>query len=430
MLVVELLIVGALIVANAFLAMSELALVSAKKPLLQRMQRGGSRGAAVALQLTREPGRMLSAVQVGITLVGIVAGAYSGVTLAERGDAWLESLGMPTRLAEPLAYVAVVAIITYFSVVVGELVPKQVGLRNAERIAVLVARPMQVIALLAAPAVALLDRSARLGLRLLGQGRQPEAAVTDEEIHTLIQEAERSGAVEPEERSMLHGVMRLGDRTVRGIMTPRTDVEWVDLRGSEAELVAALRGARHERLLAGDGSVDETVGAIEVRRALVALLDGDAGAVRSLVAKVPIVSDRLAALDAVEQIRQSPLNLLVVVDEHGSIEGIVTEGDILKTIVADIADEERPRIVERGDGSLLIDGAFAIDELADRLALALPEDHAYHTVAGFALDRLRRMPRIAEVFHYGGWRFEIVDVDGRRIDKVMASQHPALHRSR
>ena len=429
MLIVELVIVAALIVANGFLAMSELALVSAKKPLLERMQRGGSQGAGVALALMREPGRMLSAVQIGITLVGIVAGAFSGVTIAERGDAWLEGLGVPTRVAEPLAYVGVIAIITYLSVVFGELVPKQFGLRNAERIAVIVARPMQVVATAAAPVVWLLDRSARVGLRLLGQVRHHDPAVTDEEIRTLIKEAERTGTVEPEERSMIDGVMRLGDRSVRGVMTPRTDLEWIDLHGSEADVRAALRAAQHERLLAANGSVDEIVGAIPVRRALITLLDQDIGAVWNLVEKVPIVSDRLGALDAVEQLRQSPLNLLVVVDEHGTVEGIVTEGDILKTIVSDITEEERPRIVPRTDGSLLIDGTFPIDELGDRLGVALPPAHDYHTVAGFVLERMRRLPRIGESFLYGGWRFEIVDVDGRRIDKVLAAPQRTLHRS-
>jgi putative hemolysin len=429
MLIVELAIVAALIVANGCLAMSELALVSAKKPLLERMQRGGSRGAAVALALTREPGRMLSAVQIGITLVGIVAGAFSGVTIAERGDAWLESLGVPTRIAEPLAYVAVIAIITYLSVVFGELVPKQVGLRNAERIAVIVARPMQVVATVAAPVVWLLDWSARMGLRLLGQTRQAQPAITDEEIRTLIQEAERSGTVEPEERSMIDGVMRLGDRSVRGIMTPRTDIEWMDLHSSDMEIRAALREARHERLLAANGGVDEIVGALPVRRALVALLEQDVGVIWDLVEKVPIVSERMAALDAVEQLRQSSLSLLVVVDEHGTVEGIVTEGDILKTIVSDMAAEEQARIAQRSDGSLLIDGSFPIDELGGRIGVTLPPAQDYHTVAGFVLERMRRLPRIGESFHYGGWRFEIVDVDGRRIDKVLAAPQPTLHRS-
>lgn len=428
MLAVELIIVAALIIANGFLAMSELALVSAKRPVLERMQRSGSRGAAVALALTQEPDRMLSTVQIGITLVGIVAGAFSGVTLAERGDAWLESLGVPTRIAEPLAYVAVIAVITYLSVVLGELVPKQLGLRNTERLAVVVARPMRILATVASPIVGLLAWSARVGLRLLRQGEQRASAVTDEEIRTLMAEAERTGTVEPEERSMIDGVMRLGDRSVRGIMTPRTDLEWVDLNDSEQEVAAALKAARHERLLAANGSVDEIVGALPVRQALVALLEKDVGKVWSLVEKVPVVSDRLSALDAIEQLRRSPLTLLVVVDEHGTVEGIVTEGDVLKTIVADIADGEGPRIVQRDDGSLLIDGTFPMDRVGDRLGLALPHSHDYHTVAGFVLDRMRRLPRIGESFQYGGCRFEIVDVDGRRIDKVMAAQSAVLHR--
>lgn len=431
MLIVELAIVACLIVANGFLAMSELALVSAKRPLLERMQRGGSRGAAVALSLVREPGRMLSAVQIGITLVGIVAGAFSGATIAERGDAWLESLGVPTRIAEPLAYVAVIAIITYFSVVLGELVPKQLGLRNAERVAVKVAMPMKVLATVVSPFVGLLDWSARIGLRLLGLRQERESVVTDEEIRTLIQEAERTGTVEPEERSMIDGVMRLGDRSVRGIMTPRTELEWVDLQGNDQEVLAALRQASHERLLAANGGIDEVVGAIQVRRALAALLGGQGvDSARNLVEKVPIVSDLVGALDALGQLRNSPLNLLLIADEHGTVEGIVTEGDILKTIVSNIADEERPQIVQRSDGSLLIDGTFPIDELGDRLGVALPAAHGYHTLAGFVLDRMRRLPRIGESFQHGGWRFEVIDVDGRRIDKVVATPHPTLHRSR
>lgn len=428
MLIVELLIVAALIVANGFLAMSELALVSAKKPVLERMHRSGSRGAGVALVVTQEPGRMLSTVQIGITLVGIVAGAFSGATIAERGDAWLESLGMPTPVAEPLAYVIVIAVITYFSVVLGELVPKQIGLRNAERIAAVVGRPMRILATVASPIVGLLAWSARLGLRLFGYGEQKASPVTDEEIRTLMEEAERTGAVEPEERSMIDGVMRLGDRSVRGIMTPRTDLKWIDLHGSDHEVVTALKAAEHERLLAANGTIDEIVGAIPVRSALVALLDKDVGEVWRLVEKVPVVSDRLNALAAIEQLRRSPLNLLIVVDEHGTVEGIVTEGDVLKTIVADIAEDEGPRIVERADGSLLIDGTFPIDKVGDRLGIVLPSSRDYHTAAGFVLDRMRRLPRIGESFQYAGWRFEVVDVDGRRIDKVMATQSGLLHR--
>ena len=427
MLVIELAIVVGLIVVNGFLAMSELALVSAKRPLLEQMARAGSRGAGAALELTREPGRFLSAVQIGITLVGIIAGAFSGATIAERGDAWLESHGMPTRFAEPLAFAVVIVTITYFSVVLGELIPKQVGLRNAEP-AVIVARPMQILAMAASPVVSLLDWSARLGLRLLGQSRQPGAGVTDEEIRTMIDEAERTGLVEPEERSMISRVMRLGDRSVRAIMTPRPDVEWLDLKDSEDTIRDEVRNAKHGRLLVADGDIDEIVGVLPVRAALVALMDGGVSAMWVLVEKVPAVSDRLGAIDVVEQLRQSPLNMVVVIDEHGSVEGVVTEGDILKTIVADIEEDEGPQVVPRDDGSLLIDGSFPIDELGERLGIPLPSSHDYHTVAGFALARMRRLPKVGESFRHGLWRFEIVDVDGQRIDKVLATPQPALHR--
>lgn len=429
MLLVELAIVFGLIMLNGFLAMSELALVSARRPLLEQMARDGSRGAAVALDLTREPGRMLSAVQIGITLVGIIAGALSGAAIAERADAWLESQGMPTRIAEPLAFAVVIVTITYFSVVAGELVPKQIGMMKAERIAALVARPMQMLAMAAGPAVSLLDGSARLGLRLLGQRGHRGSRVTDEEITNMIAEAERTGLVEPEERSMISRVMRLADRSVRGVMTPRPDVEWLDLQGSDAEIRDAVRSARHGRILAANGTIDEIVGAIPVRAALVSLMDQGVEGIRQLVQMLPAVSDHLAALDVLEQPRHSPLNLVLVVDEHGSLEGIVTEGDILKTIVADIEENENLRIVQRDDGSLLIDGGYPFDELAERISISAPPQRAYHTVAGFALDRMRRLPKTGESFVHGLWRFEIVDVDGQRIDKMLAVPQRNLHRS-
>jgi putative hemolysin len=427
-LIAELAVVVALIVVNGFLAMSELALVSARRPLLEQMARQGSGGAIVALQLVRNPGRLLSAVQIGITLVGIIAGAYSGATIAERVDAWLERQGVPTPIAEPAAYVVVVATITYFSVVVGELIPKQVGLLNAERVAVIVARPMQVLAIAAAPAVALLDRSARLGLRLLGQSTERDRSVTDEEIRTLIKEAESTGLVEPEERTMISRVMRFADRSVRAIMTPRPDIDWLDLNAGEEQARKALQRATHGRLLVGNGSIDEIVGAIRVRLALASLLDNDLNAMWGLVEKVPVVTDRLAAIDVIGQLRQSPLNLVMVVDEHGSIEGIVTEGDVLKAIVTDIAEEKSPSIQARDDGSLLIDGSFQVDELAERLAIVLPADHEFQTVAGFALAELQHLPKPGDSFSYGAWRFEIVDMDGQRVDKLLATPRRTLHR--
>lgn len=257
---------------------------------------------------------------------------------------------------------------------------------NAEKIATLVARPMLMLATAAGPTVSLLDGSARLGLRLLGQRGHRQSRVTDEEISIMIAEAERTGLVEPEERSMISRVMRLGDRSVRGVMTPRPDVEWLDLLGGDEEIRAAVRSARHGRILAASGTIDEIVDAMPVRAALVSLMDQGVDRVRQLVQPVPAVSDHLAALDVVEQLRHSPLNLVLVVDEHGSLEGIVTEGDILKTIVGDIEEDESLRIVQRDDGSLLIDGGYPFDELAERIGISAPSQRGYHTVAGFALD--------------------------------------------
>jgi putative hemolysin len=276
--------------------------------------------------------------------------------------------------------------------------------------------------------VSLLDWSARLGLKLLGQRAHRAPRVTDEEIATMIAEAERTGLVEPEERSMISRVMRLGDRSVRGVMTPRPDVEWLDLQGNHEETRDAIRSARHGRMLVANGTIDEIVGAIPVRAALVCLMDQEVDDVWALVQKVPAVSDRLPALDVVAQLRHSPLNLVLVVDEHGSLEGIVTEGDILRTIVEDIEEDEGPRIVQRDDGSLLIDGGYPIDELGERLSIPLPAAHRYHTLAGFVLDRMKRLPRIGETFSHGLWRFEIVDIDGTRIDKILVVPQPTLHR--
>jgi putative hemolysin len=227
---------------------------------------------------------------------------------------------------------------------------------------------------------------------------------------------------------MISRVMRLGDRSVRAVMTPRPDVEWLDLHGGEDEIRAAILGTKHGHILVANGDIDEVIGAIPVRAALVALMDGGVDAIRALVQHAPAVSDRLGAIDVVERLHQSPLNKMIVINEHGSLEGIVNEGDILKTIVADIEEDDGPHIVQCDDGSLLIDGGNPIDELGERLGIMLPPDHGYHTVAGFALDKMRRMPRVGESFRHGPWRFEIVDIDGQRIE-VLAAPQPTLHRS-
>lgn len=430
MILVEIGIVLALIAINGFLALSELALVSARRSRLETMRRKGRRGARQALELMQRPGRFLSAVQIGITLIGIVAGAFSGVTIAERGDAFLERLGVPTTIAEPVAYVLVVAIITYLSVIAGELIPKQVALQKSERIAVFVAIPMQRITWLLGPLIAVLDASARFGLRLLGlPGRRIES-VTDEEIKALVAEAERTGVVKPEERAMIAGVMRLADRSVQDVMTPRTELEWIDLAGSADATRRAVLGSRHSRLLAAEGA-DRPVGVIVVREVLGAMTQGGKIELARFLHKVPAVSERIGAVETLRHLRESSVDLVFVVDEHGTIGGIVTSADVVETVVSDVIETGRTgsRITRRPDGSYLIDGDMPIDELMELLSLPTPTERDYHTAAGMVLYELRRLPAVGDVLRHEGWQFEVIDLDGVRIDKLLVTSLNPLHRN-
>ena len=422
---VEVVFVLALIVFNGVLALSELAVVSARRARLQVLAEAGNAGAKAALSLAADPGRFLSTVQIGITLVGILAGAFSGASMTDRFGDYLETFGFSMRVADGIAFGLVVASITYLSLIVGELVPKQIALRNPEAIAVAVARPMAMLATIASPIVYLLNISSKAGLWLLGQRATPETGITDEEIKLLIAEATRTGVVEPEEREMISGVMRLGDRPVRAIMTPRHDIDWIDLDADPAEIRRRVRESGHTMLLAGRGTIDEVTGVLRVRDLLDAYLDGSEIDPRGLVQPVPAVPDSTDALDAIRILKHASTRLAIVVDEHGTVEGVVTTADFLEAIAGDFAEahtDERPRATRREDGTWLIDGQFAVDELAETLHLQLPEDRDYHTAAGFILALLRRMPEEGSVVGWEGWRFEVLDMDGRRVDKILAKR--------
>jgi putative hemolysin len=413
-----------LIILNGFLALSELAIVSSRRSRLEAMSRQGNVGATKALELLAEPGRFLSAVQVGITLVGIVAGAFSGATIAERGDALLESFGVRTSLAEPLSYVIVVALITYLSVIVGELIPKQMALQNRERIAAFVATPMQLFARVLNPLITVLDFSARIGLGLLGIKEQAGETVTDEEIKALIAQAERSGSVKPQERAMIAGVMRLADRSVRAVMTPRTAIEWIDLDESPEKLRVMIPQSKRSHLIAVEGGPDHPMGVIMVWEVLSAMVDGKDIELRRFLHRVPVINERMGAVEAFSHLKDSPVDLVFVADEHGTFEGILTTGDIVRTVVAEIIenDDTKPVVAKRRDSSYLIDGLLPIDELIERLSLTIPAERDYHTAAGFVLHELRRLPKVGDVLRYGDWQIEVVDLDGTRIDKLLATR--------
>lgn len=432
-LALELLLIVVLILVNGLLAMSELAVVSARKARLEaivRKKARGWRGARLALQLGTEPGRFLSAVQIGITLVGIFAGAFSGATLAERLTAWLVAqFAIDPAIASPAAFAVVVSIVTYLSLIIGELVPKQLALKNAEGIAAAMAPVLHILARIAAPLVWLLDRSSQLVLRLIGAGKGNAGAVTEEEIQHLVAEAESAGTVEPAERQMIAAVMRLGDRPVRSVMTPRHDLDWLDLSLPHEEQMLRLRETTHLLLPAARGSIDEPVGSVSVKDVLNQLLDSgrdglaQAG-ITSFVRPVPALHENADLLAALSLLQQSPAGMAFVVDEFGSLEGVVTANDILESIAGSFAlpdGETLPGALQREDGSWLLDGLLARDELVARLGITLPaEEDDYHTVAGFVLARFGRLPETGDYVEWHGWRFEVVDMDGRRIDKVLA----------
>ncbi len=420
----EILIVAVLTLVNGLLAMSELAVVSSRPARLKVLAAEGKRGATVALKLQEDPGKFLSSVQIGITLVGVLSGAFSGATLGERLGATLIGAGINPTVAAPLGVGIVVIIITYLSLIVGELVPKQIALRDSEGVASRIAPLMAFIASIAAPLVWLLDVSGKLVLRLLGQSGETDERVTDEEVKTLIAEAEHAGVLETEERHMISGVMRLADRSARGLMTPRLDVELLDLSETQEEMIEKLRATRHSVLPVQDGAVDSIIGVI-VRKDLVENVLSTAPLdMRALVKQAPVVMDRSSALDVLKAIRGSLVHMALVFDEYGHFEGIVTPGDILEAITGAFQEEEddEKAYVTREDGSYLVSGWMQVDEFQAHLGVPVPKDAKFETVAGFVLAELNHLPAVGETFERGHWRFEVLDLDGRRIDKIMVTR--------
>ncbi|WP_022681938.1 hemolysin family protein [Sphingobium bisphenolivorans] len=423
---VDLIIILALVALNGVFAMSELAIVSARKPRLQAMQKAGRRGAGTALELAANPGKFLSTVQIGITLIGIVAGAYSGASLGGPVGERLQALGLQPGTAEKMGFALVIGLTTYASLIIGELVPKQFALRAPEPIAVLVATPMIWLAKLTAPIVWVLDGSSALIFRLLGLVRESEQHVTAEELHLIVAEASRSGVIEESERAIISGVVRLADRPVREIMTQRMDVDWIDIAADDEVIRAKLLDTPHTRLPVGRGTVEDIIGVVQARDIMTALFRGEALNLEALMRRVEVVPDQVDAMDALEVLRRSDVPMVMVHDEYGHFEGIATPADLLSAIAghfaSDLDDASDPDLVEREDGSLLVSGQMPVDLLAERIGIDLPEHRDYATVAGHALWLLKRLPEVGDFVDDQGWRFEVVDMDGRKIDKLLVAE--------
>jgi putative hemolysin len=422
---IELIVAILLIALNGVFALSELAIVSARRTKLKTMVEDGKRGASTALALSENPGRFLSTVQIGITLVGILAGAFSGAALGNIAGDWLLVQGVPERFAHATGYGLVIGAITYLSVVIGELVPKQLALRNAEGIACVMAPIMLVVSKVGAPIVWFLDFSTRVIFRAMGFNTAPDNAITDEEIKTLVAEAHTTGVIEADERAMIAGVLRLGGRAVRAVMTPRGDIEWLDVTLSEKEIWAKLENTEHSRLPAGDGTPDSIIGVIQVRELLSPLIKKKPLKIRDFVRQAPSIPDIAEALEALQQLRNSDVPMALVHDEYGHFEGIVTPADILDAIAGSFQSDEdvdEPESVQRDDGSWLIAGWMPVDEMGELIGYKLPEKRSYETAAGLVIDLMRKLPQTGEVIESDGFRFEVVDLDGRRVDKLMVKR--------
>ncbi|MEM7780380.1 MAG: hemolysin family protein [Pseudomonadota bacterium] len=422
----DLLIIAGLIVLNGVFAMSELAIVSAKTSKLKSRAEGGSAAARTALRLAAEPGRFLSTVQIGITLIAIITGAFSGASLEAPVGERLALLGVPADISGEVAFVLVIALTTYLSVVVGELVPKQLALRAAIPIALVMARPMDILARIAAPAVWVLDRSSAAIIALFGIRSKGASSVTAEELQMIFADATRSGVIEAEQHQILTGVVRLAERPVREMMTPRTELDWVEADADTEQILARINESPHSLLPVAEESPDAILGVVKVREVLGLLVAGEEVSIRAIMKKAEVVPDQLDAMDALRVLQSADIAMALVHDEYGHFEGVVTPVDLLTAIAGNfVSDQDQgdtPQIIECSDGSMVVSGAFSADGLADRLGLEYGEDREFGTAAGYALSVMKKLPLEGESFHDQGWNFQIIDMDNRRIDKILVTR--------
>ncbi|MCG3201008.1 MAG: hypothetical protein NFCOHLIN_00870 [Gammaproteobacteria bacterium] len=420
----DILIILALVLLNGFFAMAELALVSSRRTRLRAMVHKRVPGAAAALALNEDPSQFLSTVQIGITLVGIFAGVFGGERLAPLLEAYLQTLPGVAAYAEGLSTTIVVSAITYASIVIGELVPKQLAIRHPERIAAVVAPVLTLIARIAVPIVVILRGSSRLVMAAFGAQTRPVPQVIEEEVKALVAEGVREGEFAPQEREMITGVMRLADWKVRAIKTPGIHVDWLDADAPESQHRALLARSVYSRLVVAQGGLNRPLGIVQKTDLFQQLLSGRPLDVRAALRDPLYVDDHTSTLRVLDQFRRSPVHMAIVLDEYTNVSGVVTTFDILKAIVGGFPGaEEAIQAVQRHDGSWLMDGEMHLDAVRDILGLPqLSANPDYHTLAGFMLARFETMPLAGERFDWGGYRFEVADMDGTKIDKALVTR--------
>ncbi len=423
-LLLEISILFILILLNGLFALAELSIVSSRHQRLQLLVDSGHKGARIALEMAQEPTPLLSTVQVGITLIGIVAGAFGGALLSDELTRWIAPLPVIGPYARTISLTLVVGVITFFSVVLGELVPKRLALRDPERIAASVARPMNALSRIARPLVRLLTLSTTFFLRLLGiHDTAGESAVSEEEIRLLVEQGAQAGIFEEAERDMVESIFRFGDRQLRSMMTPRTEIIWLDINDSQEVIRETITRSRHARFPVCDGALDRVLGIVETKDLLPGRWANEPFDLRSVLHTPLFLPETMLALRALERFKQSGIQAALLVDEFGGIEGIVTLIDMMEAIVGDIPTPEEiaePPIVRREDGSFLVDGYLNTEELKELLEVdELPGEADYQSLGGFVVLMLGRLPRAGDWLEWGDFRFEVVDMDGNRVDKVL-----------
>lgn len=423
----EVIILFLLILLNGVFALAELSIVSARRERLQMLVDSGNSGAAIALRMSLEPTSLLSTVQVGITLIGILAGAFGGAALTDELAQLIQPLPVIGPYSRTIALGIVVGTITFFSVVLGELVPKRLALRNPERIASTVARPMSGLSSLARPIVRLLSLATAFFLRILGvRDDINESTVTEEEIKVLVEQGAQAGVFEQAEREMVESIFRFGDRQLRSLMTPRTEIVWLDINDPEEDIRETVRQSHHSRFPVCDGALDRVLGVVQAKNLLSSSWSDEPFDLRDVLDPPLFLPETMLALRALERFKQTGIQVALLVDEFGGIEGLVTLIDMMEAIVGDIPTLEEiaePPVVVREDGSYLVEGYLDVDDLKTLLvADELPNEEDFQTLGGFVVSLIGRLPRVGDHVAWDGYRFEIVDMDGNRVDKVLISR--------
>lgn len=425
---VEILIVLLLILANGVFVMSEMAIVSARKARLQQLANQGDRKARTALELANAPNMFLPTVQIGITLLAILSGAFGESTISKRVLPVLKGIPALEKYSETIATIIAVLLITYLTLIVGELVPKRLALNNPEPIASVVAFPMRMLATITSPVVNFLGYSTDLVVKLMGIKPSSEPQVTEEEIKVLIEQGTEAGTFEEAEQDMFERVLRLGDRPVSALMTPRPEIMWLDLEDSAEANRQKMINSAHSRLLVCQGELDNVLGVVQVTDLLSRALSGERLDLTALLRRPLFVPESTRGLKVLEYFKQSSTHIVLVVDEYGVIQGLVTVNDILIELVGDIPsiyEPEEPMAVQRDDGSWLLDGMLPVEdffELFDMEKIGEEQERNYNTMGGFVITQLGRIPSAADNFEWNRLRFEVMDMDGNRVDKVMVSR--------